>query len=72
MLDQNDVQMAQERYEDYRRQAEIDRLRQERGGNKAPIYAPALARLGKTMVDMGSGLQDRYGDFLPENAPAGS
>jgi hypothetical protein len=64
------LEEQQERYKDFLREAEHDRLVQQALAGRErrdPIYRPALAWLGCRLVEWGKSLQRRYG-----NAPLAS
>jgi len=62
-------QLAQAHEADLRRAVQDARALQTAPANSSPFYAPALARLGEVLVEVGSGLQERYGRLL-EDSPS--
>lgn len=72
MFNLNDYTLAQQRYEEQSRQAEL--LQQQREATsqraddqeQAPFYAGALAKTGHLMVQVGEALQNRYGSLVED------
>jgi hypothetical protein len=61
MMNPNEYYVQRARHDDRRREAErLAQLREARG-DTPPFYAPALAGIGRMLVEVGVTLQERYG-----------
>jgi len=66
MMHPNELEFQRMRRQDMLREAE-------HAAHSKPAYAAALAKVGDMMVDMGTSLQERYGDLSitpPAQTPA--
>lgn len=71
MYDRNLIEAhTKTRQQDLTRESEMARLAEAAQGNheRQPFYAPALAKMGAMMVEMGSHLQERYGEICEDVA----
>jgi hypothetical protein len=71
MYDRNLIEAhTKTRQQDLTRESEMARLAEAAQGNheRQPFYAPALAKMGAMMVEIGSYLQERYGEIYEDVA----
>ncbi|MDX1992667.1 MAG: hypothetical protein SF029_09765 [bacterium] len=71
MYDRNLIEAhTRTRQQDLTRESEMARLAESAQGShdRQPFYAPALAKMGAMMVEMGSHLQERYGEICEDVA----
>lgn len=67
MISPNQYQIDQQRRNHLLREAELARLADE-FHHAAPVYAPLLANVGKTLLHLGTNLKERYGELQPQPA----
>jgi hypothetical protein len=72
MISWKDLTVQQERYKDFAREVESDKLvdRAVAGSGRKPFYATPLAWLGARLSATGGFLQRRYGRAASETVPA--
>jgi hypothetical protein len=56
-------QISEIRQRELQQEAENIRLAQTADAHGAPIYGPALARVGGVLISVGQQLQERYSDY---------
>lgn len=56
------TKMSELRAKELRSEAEMARLAEEAGIEPKPFYAPLMTSVGQALIELGSNLQERYGE----------